>query len=212
MSDQRGVTIIEALVASVVVAFAGLALTSFYLAMVNSFAWAQSETVLQRQGSLVLDVIGRQSRRASSVAAGCAPAGSVGDSLQVTVSAPLSGAGTYCYYAGTGANGAVAGALCERFTPAAGAAGSCRDLLDGQGGLARRALQSRLTLLHQTNPVDPTCPRRSAPGQPLGVPLAATEYCLVLASSPSVNGVEVGFTIGDGMASRQFAATFNLRN
>src|SRR5262245_31495016 len=92
MSDQRGVTILEALVASVVVAFAGLALTSFYLAMVNSFAWAHSETVLQRQGSLVLDVIGRQSRRASNVAAGCAPAGSVGDSLQVTVAAPLSGA------------------------------------------------------------------------------------------------------------------------
>jgi hypothetical protein len=34
----------------------------------------------------------------------------------------------------------------------------------------------------------------------------------VLASSSSVNGVEVGFTIGDGLASRQFAATFNLRN
>jgi prepilin-type N-terminal cleavage/methylation domain-containing protein len=213
MRRAGGFTLIEVLVAAMLVGIIGVAFASFYLAMVNSFSWTSSENVLQRQGGLALDTIARQARRASTIATGCAPAGSLGDSLQLTVTAPLSGAGTYCYYAGTGGNGAATGALCERFTPAAGGASGCRDLLgEGQGGLLRKTLQSQLTVIRQTSPAHPACPRRSAAGVPAGVALAVNDYCLILTTPTTAPGIEVAFAITDGLAVRTFAATFNRRN
>jgi prepilin-type N-terminal cleavage/methylation domain-containing protein len=213
MRRADGFTLMEVLVASMIVGIIGVAFASFYLAMVNSFSWASSETVLQRQGGLALETIARQARRASTIATGCAPAGSLGDSLQLTVVAPLSGAGTYCYYAGTGTNGATTGALCERFTPAAGGASACRDLLgEGQGALARKTLQSSLTVIRQSSPANPACPRRSVAGQPAGVALAVNDYCLILTTPASAPGIEVAFAISDGLAIRTFAATVNRRN
>jgi prepilin-type N-terminal cleavage/methylation domain-containing protein len=213
MRRPGGFTLIEVLVASMIVGIIGVAFASFYLAMVNSFSWTSSENVLQRQGGLALETIARQARRASSISTGCAPGGSLGDSLQLTVAAPLSGAGTYCYYAGTGANGATTGALCERFTPAAGGASACRDLLgEGQGGLIRKTVQARLEVIRQSSPANPACPRRSMAGQPAGVALAVNDYCLILTTPAAAPGIEVAFAISDGLAVRTFAATVNRRN
>jgi prepilin-type N-terminal cleavage/methylation domain-containing protein len=213
MKDQRGFTLVELLVASLIGAIAAMAMGSFYVAMVNSFAWAGSETVLQRQGGLALDAIGNKVRQASGVGAACAPAGTAGTSLRITISPPLAGAGDYCYYAGSGANGATAGALCERYTSPAGVAAPCRDLLsEGQGGLARKTRQARLTILTQTAPGSAACPRLAVAGAPGGTPLAAGQPCLILSSPAGAASVELAVAITDGMAVREFAATFNFRN
>jgi pilin/secretion family protein with methylation motif len=217
MRNVRGVTILELLVATLVGAIAAMALSSFYVALANSFAWAGSETVLQRQGGLALDAIGHRVRRASAVAASCAPAGSVGFSLDVTVkipgAAPPTDEAHYCYYAGSGANGATAGALCERYTSPAGVVGACRNLLnEGQGALLRKSRQARLTLLTQTSPASAACPRVPTAGTPGGTALAAGQPCLVLTAPAGVPAVDVGMALTDGMAVREFAASFNYRN
>ncbi len=111
----------------------------------------------------------------------CAPAGTTGRTLQLTLtdtaptSLPASQLGTYCYYAGNGANGAPAGALCQRFTPAGGTPGSCRNLLGrAQPELVGRTGQAAgVVLVRQTSPANRFCPQNTAATDVNGATVAA---------------------------------------
>jgi prepilin-type N-terminal cleavage/methylation domain-containing protein len=225
--DDRGLTMVELLVA---VAIGGVVLTgmfSLYRAAAYAFVEASSQAALQRQGTLALEAITSQGWRASTIAFNtCAPAGTTSRSLQLTVSdttpasLPAAQLGTYCYYAGNGANGAPAGALCQQFTPTGGVADPCWNLLDGpQAELLRRTGQAGVWLVQQTNPVTPVCPRNptDAAGNPVagGEAIASGAHCVALGQSTGPGGQDAGdvaFAITDGVNSMTFSASLMLRN
>jgi len=230
--DQQGVSLVELMVA----VFGGgvllLGLFSLYRATAVAFDESSSQAALQRLGTLALQTITRQARRASDIAFNtCAPAGTTSRSLQLTVSdtsppsLPPGQLGTYCYYAGNGANGAPAGALCQRFTPVvngvAGAPGACWNLLGAsQPGLVRRTGQAAgVVLVQQTSPPKPICPLTlsDAAGNPVagGQAIASGVHCLALAEGSVPGGQptgDVAFAITDGLNSMTFTASLMPQN
>lgn len=213
MSSQRGFTLVELMVASAIGVIVLLGSMSMYLATTRAFAQSSSQVVLQRQGTLAVQQIAQQLRRASTLGTACAPAGTTGRSLLVTINntvpASLADAGTYCYYAGSGTNGAAAGALCERFTPVGGVAGSCRDLLAGpQAALVRQTGQTGISLVRQPTPADPGCPRHSdAPA----TAIPGGQYCLAVTLA-AADTADAGFAITDGLNGMTFNISLMLRN
>ena len=225
--DQRGLTMVELLLAVSVGLVVLLGVFSMYRATANALNEASSQAALQRQGTLALQVITSQGWRASSIAFNtCAPAGTTSRSIQLTVSdtspasLPATQLGTYCYFAGNGANGAPAGALCQRFTPVGGVAGPCWNLLAGpQPALIRQTAQPGVSLIQQTNPADPLCPKNptDAAGSPVagGQALATGVHCLALGQSTGPGDQDTGdvaFAITDGVSSMTFTASLMLRN
>ena len=142
MTSQRGFTLVELLVATAVGAVVVGGLFSLYLATMRSFEESDAQVVLQRQGALALEEIGRQVRGAVGPGAiSLAICNGRADSVQVATAA-----GNVCYYADG------AGALCEfRGT-------ACRNLL--AGGL------KKIVLLRQPAPPDPRCPGAVPAGAP----------------------------------------------
>lgn len=238
MKGQRGLTFAEVLVASLIGSVVILALGSLYLATTRAFAVSESQATLQRQGQLALDEIAFQVRRASQVrridaTSACPPAGSNGPSLWVRVE-PLPDRppadpewrdGDYCFYAGTGDNEAVAGALCERYTPTGGAAGPCRNLLGGGGsaagggaalGLIREAVPLGIRLVLQTEPPDARCDIAALPDA--GLETAELpgndQFCFVAGDPPSSQSpsTTVAFAINDQINALTFGITLMLRN
>ena len=222
---QRGVTLLELLV---VVGVAGVVilggLSTFYVATVRAFSDSTSQVALQRVGTVALQAISSRAQLASAMtldpSPACAPAGTTGRTLQLTLtdtaptSLPASQLGTYCYYAGNGANGAPVGALCQRFTPAGGSPGTCRNLLAApQPGLARRTGQvAGVILIRQTSPASSYCPANTAVTDVNGNTVSAAGaignglYCLDLGhvfpgpgQAGNVTG-NVAFGITDGGA------------
>lgn len=220
MRDQRGFTLLEAVISLLIGSLILLALSSLYIATTSALAVSTSQATLQRQGQEAMEEIARQMRRADNIAAGsatCPPAGSAGPSLWVRVPTTLANNGEYCYYAGTAGNGAPAGVLCERFTPTGGAAGGCRNLLGGGGagagggaalGLVRQAQPAGITLVVQTAPVDARCPFAA------GTVPAAGQFCFALTPAPALGGTfaNVAFAITDGLGSMTFGVTLTRRN
>jgi type II secretory pathway pseudopilin PulG len=187
MTDQRGLSLVELLVAAVLSTIVAGGLFSAYIATTRSFGESSAQAALQRQGTLVLEEIGRQVRGAIEPNlefcdgnAECIERELAGrrrhalsidtcqgnpDSLWVRTAA-----GDICYYA------RADGALCE----ARGVA--CRNLL--AGGL------KTIELLRQPPGLDPRCP----PGIPAGA------RCLRMASVPSLGPptqVDLAFAIRD---------------
>jgi Tfp pilus assembly protein PilE len=178
MTDQRGLSLVELLVAAMLTTVVAGGLFSAYVATTRSFGESSAQAALQRQGTLVLEEIGRQVRGAIEPKPGDTPllrsALSVGtcngnlDSLWVRTAA-----GDICYYA------RADGALCE----ARGI--TCRNLL--AGGL------KTIALLRQPAVPDPRCP----PGVPAGAP------CFRMAPMPNtldapMTQVDLAFAIRDG--------------
>ncbi len=227
---QRGFTLVELIVVGALGAVVLLGVFSMYRATRTSFEQSSSQAYLQRQGPLALQAIQRQAQRASAstvqAAPGCAPTGTTGRSLLLTVpdtnpsSLSVNETGDYCYYAGNGANGAAVGALCQRFTPDrgpnAGVAGACWDLLAGQGALVRQTGQAGVSLIVQSNPSDPLCPRNTtdAAGTPVagGQAIAAGTRCLALGQVAGSTTGDVAFAITDGLNAMTFTASLMLRN
>ena len=226
-ADQRGFTVIELLLAVAIGAVVLMGVFSMYRATANALRESSSQAALQRQGALALQAITRQALRASSIAFNtCAPAGTTSRSFQLAVTdttpASLAAAevGTYCYYAGNGANGAAVGALCQRLTPVGGVAGPCWNLLASpQPALIQQTAQPGVSLIPQTSPADPLCPKNptDAAGNPVagGQAIATGVHCLALGRSAGPGGQDMGdiaFAITDGFSSMTFTASLMLRN
>lgn len=173
MSDQRGLSLVELLVAAALATVVAGGLFSAYVATARSFGESGAQVALQRQGTLVLEEIGRQVRGASGqnpLAIGACN-GVAGSLLVRTVTDSL------CYYARDD------GALCEV------RAATCRNLL--RGGL------KTITLLRQPATPDPRCPSDSD-----GNPMPAGALCFRMAPVASDTGpplrVDLAFAIRDG--------------
>ena len=167
VTDQRGLSLVELLVAALLTTVVAGGLFSAYVATTRSFGESSAQAALQRQGTLVLEEIGRQVRGAiepkpvsaescggnpdcveRALAVSRRPAISVescngySDSLLVRTEA-----GDICYYA------RADGALCEyRGT-------TCRNLL--AGGL------KPIALLRQPAPCRPAMPARRSRRRPV---------------------------------------------
>jgi hypothetical protein len=193
MIDQRGLSLVELLVAAVLTTVVAGGLFSAYVATTRSFGESSAQAALQRQGTLVLEEIGRQVRGAVEPNldscdgdADCIEQKLAGrprhalsidtcngtpDSLWVRTAAETA-AGDICYYAR-----AADGALCEV------RGGTCRNLL--AGGL------KTIALLQQPAGPDPRCPSF--------VP-AGTPWCFRIAPVPSLGPmtqVDLAFAIRD---------------
>jgi prepilin-type N-terminal cleavage/methylation domain-containing protein len=226
--DDRGFTLAEMVVASAIGAIALLGMFTLYRSTTTAFNLSSSQAALQRTGTLALESIQRQGLRASTIAVaaapGCAPAGTTGRALQITVtdttpSTLAAEAGDYCYYAGLGTatNGAAAGALCQRFRPTGSVTwGSCRDLIGGPvGGLVRETGQRGVTLFTQPGAADTRCPNHSTntSGNPVsgGTAIAAGQRCLALGQVAGNMG-EIAFALTDGRNIMTFSGSLALRN
>ena len=64
MTDQRGLSLVELLVAALLTTVVAGGLYSAYVATTRSFGESSAQAALQRQGTLVLEEIGRQVRGA----------------------------------------------------------------------------------------------------------------------------------------------------
>lgn len=230
--DERGVTLVELMLASAIGVVVLLGVFSMYRATRTSFEQSSSQAYLQRQGTLALQAIQRQAQRATTTTYNsCAPASTTSRSLLLTVSVtnplaplplPAAEIGDYCYFAGNGANGAAAGALCERFalmdipSGVLGPFGPCRDLLAGQGALVRQTGQAGVSLITQSSPADPLCPRNTtdAGGNLVsgGQAIAAGTHCLALGQVAGSTTGDVAFAISDGLNAMTFTASLMLRN
>jgi hypothetical protein len=143
MTDQRGLSLVELLVAAVLTAVVAGGLFSAYVATARSFGESSAQAALQRQGTLVLDEIGRQVRGAIEPKPGDPPP--LRPALSVDACNGIPGSlwvrtatGDICFYARDD------GALCE----VRGI--NCHNLL--AGGL------KSITLLRQPAVPDPRCP------------------------------------------------------
>ena len=229
---QRGFGLLELLVGVSLGTVVLMGLFSVYVATVRALDESGSQAALQRVGNLAIQAITRQAQWAQSIVLNpnpsCAPAGTTGRVLQLTVddiavsmglgpSLPTAQLGTYCYYAGNGANGATAGALCQGFTPKGGVAGGCWNLLAAaQPGLFRPLGGARgVFLILQTNPANLFCPSNSD-----NTAIASGAYCLALAQSTVPGSTQfsgdVAFAITDnptdGSRGMTFTESLMLRN
>ena len=220
----RGFTVVELLISLLIASVILFALSALYMATQSALANSVSQSVLQRQGQEALEEIARRARRArlDALGSGCAPAGSSGPSLLLTVEDPPN-SGTnvvYCYYAGTGANGAIAGALCESV-----GGGACRNLLGAggttagggtPGGVAPAGVPTGVYLLLQTTPARPDCP--SITDATPSVALTSGQRCFAAASVTEGTGAArtgraiVSFAISDNVNVMTFGGTLLLRN
>jgi hypothetical protein len=143
MTDQRGLSLVELLIAAGVATVVLGGFLSFYLATARSIGQSTAQAALQQQGTRVLEDIGRQVRGAVGDDAISFPLACNGVANSVLITTTRGGV---CYYAGND------GALCEfRGT-------GCRNLL-GSG-------LTRIVLLTQTAPPHPRCPAGVPAGKP----------------------------------------------
>jgi prepilin-type N-terminal cleavage/methylation domain-containing protein len=134
VTSQRGFSLLELLVAAMAGTLVLAGLFSLYLATARSLAESNTQIVLQRQGALAMEQIGRQVRGAVGPdAISLVTCNETANSVQVATAA-----GKVCYYAGSD------GALCEFWGT------RCRNLL--AGGLRT------IVLLTQSAMPDPRCP------------------------------------------------------
>lgn len=185
MSDQRGVTVLEALVTTFVAGMIFVGLSSMYTATTRVMTDAISQASLQRQATLALDELGRRIRGATGPnAVTIATCNGYANSVQVTTAD-----GTFCFYGGASGS-ADAGRLCEYKL---GGGAGCRNLLYG-------ALQPHpstpMTLLIQPATPDPTCPQ--------GV--TAGNACFA-AGAPDSSTATFSFAVTDGFAVTSFGIT-----
>lgn len=106
--DERGVTLIEILVAVLVSTIVIVAIGSFYVAMQASYNEGNVQSVMQRQGTQVQEQMAKVVAASSALLPGtCGPTSVAGDSLPVQVPAdalrgPVTGAldsgGFVCFY------------------------------------------------------------------------------------------------------------------
>jgi prepilin-type N-terminal cleavage/methylation domain-containing protein len=211
-ADQRGVTLVELLVAAVVGAVVLLGLFSVYRATTTSFNQSSSRAFLQRQGTLALQNIARQVQQSCPSSnplcaqVGTCPAGAL--VVTVTVGVPTQ-IGTYCYYAAANLVGDTT--LMEKLNPKSGASPITRDLLwpyrfnpaGVASGLIRQTGKKGVFLLSQTSPVDSRCPTGVTTGQPC--------LKLVAPAGPTATA-DISFAITDGLDGMSFTVSLKQRN
>jgi len=139
MTNQRGLSLVELLVgvAAAVAVLGGI--WSFYVATTRALVESTGQAALQRQGSLVLDEIAHQVRRAIGPNAIVSPVICKGIANSVQINVPPPPPASICYYGG------ARGELCEIRD-----GGACGNLLNT--GL------TNIVLMTQTDPADPRCP------------------------------------------------------
>ena len=93
--NERGLTVLELLIAAAIGSVMLLGVTGFYLSALRFSAEGSSQTYLQRQGALVLDELARQIRPATALA--IVTCNGSASSLQVTNTAPGGGSQTLCF-------------------------------------------------------------------------------------------------------------------
>ena len=174
MSDQRGLSLLELLIAAALATVVAGALFSAYVATARSFGESGAQAALQRQGALVLEEIGRHVRDAGGkTPLAIGSCNGVAGSLLVSTAAGDS----VCFYA------RADGALCE----ARGTA--CRNLL--AGGL------KKIVLLPQPVTPDLRCPV-GADGNPMPAGARCFRTALVASDAGPPMRVDLAFAIRDG--------------
>lgn len=185
MTSARGFSLLELLVAALAGTLVLAGLFSLYLATARSLGESNARIVLQRQGALAIEEIGRQVRGAVGPGAiSLVTCNGTANSVQV-----VTPAGAVCYYAGSD------GALCEfRGT-------RCRNLLGG--GL------KTIVLLTQPALPDPRCPS----GIPAGAPCLSVTPNATYPTSQVDVAFAIRDSAGDvdGLDAMSFAISLTCR-
>jgi len=87
--NERGTTLVELLIATVVGSVVLLGIGSFYVATMRASHQDSAQTFLQRQGAMIIEEMARQIRPATALSGNCNGA----NSLQV-----INSNGTFCFY------------------------------------------------------------------------------------------------------------------
>jgi prepilin-type N-terminal cleavage/methylation domain-containing protein len=188
MIGQRGFSLLELLVAAMLTTVVAGALLSVYIATARSLGESSAQAALQRQGTLVLEEIGRQVRGAMEPKPGEKPPIRPALSLDICNGNPDSlwvrtADAEMCFYAGDD------GALCEYRGIA------CRNLL--AGGL------KTITLWRPPAVPDLRCPLDNVPANgfcfrmvpvpnPLGIPMTQVDVTFAIRDSDGdLDGVNI---------------------
>jgi Tfp pilus assembly protein PilV len=183
--SERGVTLMELLVACLVGWIVVLGVTSFYLSSLRFSSAARSQAALQRQGSAIADDIGRRLRSAQSV--DIEPAAlSSGNCMPLTTSDPVlviqdRTAAFWCYYRTTSTPPQIV--RCARAAPEEPCVGGS-------------VLSGSLT------PLSATAWTASAvtPCESAGGTCNVSNICSIASQScVTVPGANVAFTLSDGV-------------
>lgn len=113
MRNERGFGLVELLVTVLLTGVVVLGLGSLYIATTRAFGESNSQAALQRQGTLVLEELGRRVRSATAVTT------TTCNTHAISLNATASGGGSHCYYVGSN------GELCQYDGT------TCRNLLTG---------------------------------------------------------------------------------
>jgi len=91
--NERGMTLLESLIAMAVGSIVLLGINNFYVATIRLSTQDSSQTFLQRQSALAIEEMARQIRPATALSRGVCRAGVDVNSLQVT-----NALGVFCFY------------------------------------------------------------------------------------------------------------------
>ena len=185
--NERGVTLIELLIAVCLGWIVIGGITAFYLGALRFSAASSSQASLQRQASMVAEDIGRRLRSAQSVdiespslaSGNCMPLSTTDPVLVIQDQASV----FWCFYRSTGANPQIV--RCSRATPDAACTGG--SVLSG----------SLSPLIATAWAVSAVTPCESADGT-----CDDSHVCSLASQSCStVPGANVAFTVSDGVNS-----------
>jgi hypothetical protein len=171
-------TLVEALVAVSAATVVLVGAFTAYVWATRTFAQSGSRAALQRQGTMVVEELGRRVR--SGEGTNALTLGCQGQSNAIQV---VTASGAICYYAGGD------GELC------ADRGAGCRNLLAG-AFLQRTPLVEPVRLLTQSAPPEPLCPEVVAPGLPC--------FAVTVNDPAAPTQVNVAFALSDGMHGMSF--------
>jgi hypothetical protein len=181
VTGERGLGLVELLVAVFAASVVLLGLATMYLGSARVFGESTARAALQRQGSLAVEEIGRRARTATppnAISLGCNAR-----PVSVRINGP---SGPICYYPGP------AGELCED------TGAGCRDLLANALQGATPGVGA-ITLKTQATPAEPACPAGVAPGQRCFAVDATGAGQRCFAGIPGDTRACVAFAITDGL-------------
>lgn len=97
--NNRGIGLLELLIATLVGVVMLLGIGSFYLSSVNFYEQSSSQTFLQRQGTMIMDEMAKRIRFGNGLVAVANPPSDCPATPSLKVTQPdLTGLGFYCFY------------------------------------------------------------------------------------------------------------------